>query len=375
MPHAYTPGLTVASRIRLQRTRRLPLKGEVLCSPGEQVSGDRIVARTELPGPVTPVNLSRALSVPPAEVPACLRVAVGGAVREHELLAERRSCFGLFRRTLSAPAAGTLESLSEVTGQAILRGPPLPVEIAAHLDGRVVEVLPGEGAVLEAVGSLVQGIFGLGGEARGPLVMAVDGPDEVLDHDRIERAHQGQVLVGGALVTADAFLRAARLGVAAVVTGGFHYCDVKRLLGRELEVAVTGEEELGCTLVITEGFGRMNMAGRTFELLGQHAGKRAAVNGATQIRAGVIRPEVFVPASDLVRQVGAVGSVSPAGLQVGARVRAIRHPHFGRLGRVTALPVEPQALLTESRARVLEVEFDEGGPAVIPRANVELIEG
>ena len=375
MAHAYTPGLTVAPRIRVQRTRRLPLKGEVLCEIGARVEGDHIVARTELPGAVVPVNLARAMSVPPAEVAGCLRINVGGAVREGQLLAERRSVFGLFRTSFRAPANGTLESVSEVTGQAILRGPSVPVEVAAHLDGRVVDVLPAEGVVLEAVGSLVQGIFGLGGEARGVLELAVDGPDAVLDHGRIERDHKGKVLVGGALVTADAFLRAARLGVAAVVTGGFHYRDVKRLLGRELEVAVTGEEALGCTLVITEGFGQMNMARRTFELLGERAGKRAAVNGATQIRAGVIRPEVFVPSSDLVREVGAAGAAAASGLEIGSRVRAIRHPHFGRLGRVAALPVQPQMLATESRARVLEVSFDDGDRAVIPRANVELIEG
>jgi hypothetical protein len=250
----------------------------------------------------------------------------------------------------------------------------VPVEIAAHLDGRVIEVLPGEGAVIEAVGSLVQGIFGLGGEARGVLEQVARGPDEVLDQGRIERDHQGKVLVGGARVTADAFLRAARVGAAAVITGGFHYGDVKRLLGRELEAAVTGEEALGCTLVITEGFGEMAMARRTFELLGQHQGERAAVNGATQIRAGVIRPEVFVSASDLVREVGVAASAAAPGLETGARVRAIRHPHFGRLGRVTALPVEPRSLATESRARVLEVAFDDGERAVIPRANVERFE-
>ncbi len=49
------------------------------------------------------------------------------------------------------------------------------------------------------------------------------------------------------------------------------------------------------TLVITEGFGKMAMAHRTFDLLKSKQGMKASVNGATQIRAGVMRPEVIVP--------------------------------------------------------------------------------
>ncbi len=47
---------------------------------------------------------------------------------------------------------------------------------------------------------------------------------------------------------------------------------------------------------MTEGFGRMTMAKRTFELLRGSGGRKASVNGATQIRAGVMRPEIVIPA-------------------------------------------------------------------------------
>jgi len=41
---------------------------------------------------------------------------------------------------------------------------------------------------------------------------------------------------------------------------------------------------------------------------------------------------------------------------------------------VAALPPEPQALDSGSKARVLEVALDAGERVVVPRANVELIE-
>jgi hypothetical protein len=53
----------------------------------------------------------------------------------------------------------------------------------------------------------------------------------------------------------------------------------------------------------------------------------------------------------------------------------IRHPYFGTLGTVTNLPAPLQVLQSESKARVLEVEFEDGKRAIVPRANVEMIEG
>ena len=51
------------------------------------------------------------------------------------------------------------------------------------------------------------------------------------------------------------------------------------------------------------------------------------------------------------------------------------HKIFKGLAPVAALPPEPQVLGSGSKARVLEVASAEGGTVVVPRANVELIEG
>jgi hypothetical protein len=62
------------------------------------------------------------------------------------------------------------------------------------------------------------------------------------------------------------------------------------------------------------------------------------------------------------------------GLKVGDQIRIIREPYFGRICRVAALPADLQLLPTESKARVLEAEFEDGQRALVPRANVELLE-
>ncbi len=62
------------------------------------------------------------------------------------------------------------------------------------------------------------------------------------------------------------------------------------------------------------------------------------------------------------------------GLTIGTTIRVIREPHFGRLGKVVALPPELVALETEAKVRVLEVDFGDGTRTILPRANVEMIE-
>ncbi|MEO0079628.1 MAG: hypothetical protein ABIK44_03010, partial [candidate division WOR-3 bacterium] len=137
--------------------------------------------------------------------------------------------------------------------------------------------------------------------------------------------------------------------------------------------AITGSEKKGLTIVVTEGFGEMKMAKRTFELLTSLEGRMASVNGATQIRAGVIRPEVIVPRTDGGQAVSPKSELE-GGLALGMAVRIIRQPNFGRIGRVAALPVELMDIETESKVRVLEVELEDGTRVVLPRANVEIIE-
>lgn len=375
MAHSYTPGLKVTSFTRLRRERKLPLAGTVLVQVGQRVTADTIVARTQLPGNVQTVNVANLLGVLPEDVPECLKMPVGATVSKDEVIAESRSFFGLFRSRCHSPVQGTIESVSNITGQVLLREEPIPVEVDAYVDGTIVEVHENSGVTVETWGTFIQGIFGVGGEACGELHVCVEGPHEPLTEAMLDEKSCGKVLVGGSYVTAAVLRQAIARGAKAVVVGGFDDHDLRELLGYDLGVAITGSEELGITLIVTEGFGSIPMAARTFDLLRSCEGRRVSVSGATQIRAGVLRPEIV--ASRLEEAASTKGSSDgdePAGLQIGDMVRVIRQPYFGRLGRVTALPPELMPLETEAKVRVLEVDFEKGTRALLPRANVEMIE-
>lgn len=371
MAHAFSPGLKVLARTTVRRYRRLPLPGDVLVNVGDVVRAEQVIMRTELPGPADMVNIVSTLGILPDEIEKYMVRKVGERVKRGDVLAESKSFFGLFTTRVEAPMDGTVEAISSVTGQLTLRGAPVPVEVRAYVDGTVVETTPQEAVTIETTGTFVQGIFGVGGETYGTVTCVANKPGDVLDAAAITPALAGAVVIGGGRVTLDALRAAVANKVRAIVTGGIDDEDLKAFLGYDLGVAITGHEQLGLTLVITEGFGEIDMAEATFELLRACAGKGASVNGATQIRAGVMRPEIIVP--DPQATPSACVPDSPSILEPGVRVRCIRAPYFGKLGRVTALITELTTLPTESKARVLTVRFDDGSEAVIPRANVEVI--
>jgi len=372
MATAYTPGLRVSPATRVRKTRRLPLKGEIVVEVGQEVAPDTVVARTEIPGILRTVRASEQLGLEPGELAATLLVKEGDEVTAGQLLAESKSFFGLFKAESRSPIDGVVEIISEVTGHINVRERPNPIEITAYLQGRVAETLPGEGVVVETQGAFVQGIFGVGGERHGRLRMAVQRPDEPLDSEAILPDMAGQIIIGGANLSGAALRKAAEVGVRGIVVGAVRDADLIEFLGYDIGVAITGQEQIDLTLVVTEGFGSLPMAGRAFELFRELEGREASINGATQIRAGVIRPEVIVPRPEVPV---ADEAESDGELRVGAAIRIVREPHFGNLATVTGLPTELQLVPSGARVRVLEAELADGARVIVPRANVEIVQG
>ncbi len=381
MAHAYTPGLTVTERTIVRRKRLLPLPGTVLVNVGDAVHADSPVARAELPGKVQAVNVANLLGIAPDEIREYLVKREGEPVHKDEVIAENRPLIKWFKTEVRSPIQGTIESVSTVTGQVLLREPPRVLELLAYIDGTVVEVHPNHGVTIETACSLVQGIFGIGGETWGEITVAVQAPDETFTPEHLAPEFKGKVVVCGALCPIETMNKAKDIGVAALIVGGIHDKDLRALLGYDLGVAITGTEKVGFTLILTEGFGTIPMAAKTFKLLSAHAGWKASVSGATQIRAGVIRPEIIIPSPvDRHRSLdGREGQDererTREGIKIGDLVRIIRDPLFGKIGEVSRLPPDLQKIPTESLVRVLEVRFPDGSTAIVPRANIEVIEG
>ena len=373
MAHAYTPGLKVLHHTKVKKNRRLPIKGKITKQVGDLLKPDDVVATTDLPGNVQMLKIANLLNIGPADVPDVMLVKEGDKVEKGQMIAETEGLFGFFKSDVKSPIDGTVEAISDVTGQIVMREAPIPVEVDAYMSGTVKEIIPDEGVIVEADAAFIQGIFGIGGESRGTMEILVDNREQELTTGLLNESHKGKIVVGGSFVSLETYKKALSLQIAGIVVGGFNYYDLEEILGYTLGVAITGSEDLVTSLIVTEGFGNIRMGSRTFDLLNKENGKFVSINGATQIRAGVIRPEIVIPLQKSEIPETTVHKSDDRGIGEGSLVRIIRTPYFGKMGEVVSLPPELQQMESETMVRVAEVKID-SGILNIPRANLEMVE-
>lgn len=446
---AYLSELKIQPATIVRKVRRLPLPGVISVKPGDEVSAEQEVARTELlPGEPTIVGVAKHLNVKPDEIEPYLKVAIGDTVTRKQIIASRSDSGGVFTTELTAiaPCDGVVEHISLAYGQVLIReaGDPVnseikvdltqglsvasifrsieyrvrvgdetrlghilarvegagfvtspatgtvtaidqahatimikrayqPAIVRAYIPGKVVDVHLAESVTIETPAAFIQGIFGIGGEKHGELLLVTDDPAHQLRADELTPAVDGKVIIGGAFASYEVLARAAELGAAGVIVGGARASDLSRLAGRNIGIGVTGNEEIHLSVILTEGFGPLRMSDRTFDLLQAHAGRKCSLSGASQIRAGVIRPEVIIPLAAVTPVEPGNGHSGIPSLAVGTVVRVIRAPYFGIWGRITRLAGESVARPTGSHLPVLEIELEDGRTVEVLENNVELI--
>ena len=165
--------------------------------------------------------------------------------------------------------------------------------------------------------------------------------------------------------------KAASSGAVGFVTGSIDDKALAAYLGYDLGIALTGDENVPMSLVVTEGFGKIPMAERTSTLLKEFNGAEVSINGATQVRAGALRPEIIISHAGISTE--KAQDQTSYSLEIGRRVRIIRVPYFGQVGTVSDLPHQPVKIETGAHTRVLRAKLESGEEVVVPRANVELI--
>ena len=373
MAHSYTPGLKVLKNTKILKERRLPLKGSVESKVGERVKPNDIVAKTDLPGNVQIINVANQLNIDASDINQCMIKTIGESIHKNDLIAETKGIFGFFKSSVLSPVDGTIETISDVTGQVVLRESPIPVEVDAYIEGKVNEVISEEGVVIKTNGVFIQGIFGIGGESRGKIKTIVDSRESEITKEMITDEEKGKIIIGGSFISIDAYKKAIDCEVAGIVVGGFNYYDLEEILGYTLGVAITGSEDLHTSLIVTEGYGKIQMGQQTFDLLNSHNGKLASINGATQIRAGVIRPEIIIPLDSSDASLDSNDFNKSDGMTIDSLVRVIRSPNFGKIGVVKELPPELTKMESETMVRVAIVHID-GNRFEIPRSNLEVVE-
>ncbi len=410
------PSIAMTTLVRLDR--RLPFAGEVTVRLGARVEPDDVVARTLIPGKPMEIDLTAVLGVNAKAAAKLIRRRPGEQVQIGDTIAGKRS---IGARQVRAPAAAVFSSYDEKTGLATLTPMGEMYELDAHLKGIVMEVFANMGVSIETPAAIVRGIWGMGGERHGVLKLLVTGNDEELTPELIDAKSTYAVLVGGSFVTAAALRNCVQNRVRGVIVGSMPAEELRAFLLDTYTPAayMAGASEVDWplgrlgwqfppppvfpglipdaapqntptamvlnrqgrtadapfTLIVTEGFGRMPMSERAFELLAAADGQEVAISGTTRLRGGLARPEVIIPlprSSVQGRDLSASQQALP--IHVGSLARVLSGSHLGRIGKVSAIPPRPQLLPSGILARAAELTLSDGSRALLPLLDVEVLE-
>jgi hypothetical protein len=370
MSSVLVPSLQVKAQALIRRRRELPIKGLLRVKVGDQVSEGDIVAEALLPGEMRIVRVAEELGVEADEVEKALRVVEGQAIEQGALLAERQGLFGFFTSRVSAPISGVVELISKETGHIAIRSAPKPLQLNAYLRGTVVETKDDRSLTIESHVDFIQGIFGVGGERQGKIHVLDVAPQQILAEKHLISIKKGDIVVGGCRPSISVLNTLAEIGAVGLIVGSLDDRTLQQYLGFELGIALTGDEQVPLTVIMTEGFGSFAIAEHAGMLLKKSHGCHASINGATQVRAGAIRPEILIFGAD--SSISDSSSVS-AYMKVGVRVRMIRVPYFGMYGEIVELPDLLEEIPSGAKARVVRVKLGDGALITVPRANIELV--
>ncbi|MGI6620787.1 MAG: hypothetical protein ACOX35_04955 [Bacillota bacterium] len=332
----------------------------------------RITIREEFGKEDPPISFDVAFEIKckPEELPKHMLRQVGQEVKKGQMMAKKGEAQAFFTKTALAPVSGIISKICTETGRVTISRPFKEVVVNAYVQGTVSEVIENRGCVVDTTGIRLTGVFGLGRETHGELKLLCNSPDQVLEADMITLDCKDKIIIGGSFATNEALSRALEAGARGVITGTVNYFNLTQSLGVKLGVGITGQEDIDITVILMEGFGHLSMRKEAWETLASLEGKMASINGATQIRAGAIRPEIIVPFEDYEGEPAKSAQFDPD-LRVGMHVRIINEPYFGATGQICEVIKESVAIETEARVPVVKVALPDGNQVVVPRANVE----
>ncbi len=383
--------LRIAENVTIRKVRRFPLSGEVVVREGDLVKPDTLLgyesAEEKLHLIKLDVSDQRLISVVVRQQ--------GDSVKKGETIALNTYAMGLGLTEYCTPVDGTIVSIDTMTGLVQIREHPAPLK--ALLPGRIVSVLNSESVVIETQGAYVEGAYGGGMPCGGMLAIVSKSAGAVMNPAEITPQLEGKIAVIGAECRHDHLMAALRARASGVIAGGG---DLEALRSfQEFVYSLTREEyeaRFGTSrdfrnvweeddytphlsVVLTEGFGSIEIREGVFDLLRNREGRYAFLDIPGKYSEYGEPPQIIVPlpegAGDSSRKPETPGLEQGAYCRIesGSRVRLVGGIRLGKTGTVRSAGVTAFTLVTGQSVPAVEILFDDGSVATIPRGNIEAI--
>jgi len=356
--------IRVLSHVQKTVQRVMPEHTEILVKKGDEVYPEKVIGLAKTAAGFRSFRLADLLDVKhPKDVRQYLVCKEGDKVYKGQQIAEKKGFLGIGTKVVTSPIDGVVQSFHEDTGRLTMGFLPSVVRIAAGMPGIVDTSETDRSVSIHSTVTQVFGVLGAGRERAGFIKVTVK-PDDFLLPANIEAVHAGSILVGGALITRDTLEKALAIGVAGIITGGIHLKDFESIGGEKVVQIGSVGTDVGLTILVTEGFGRIPMGEDIWGTLFRLNDRYALIDGETR--------SVVVPEEGEGEKLPESVSLQEKEVAVGDSARIIAEPEIGTIGKVVSIGKEKELLDSGLSAYMVELQIGKEKKRV-PAQNLEII--
>jgi hypothetical protein len=331
-------------------------QGTVSAKQGQRVDVRDVVANGIMPARHLLIDVADFFSVRKlSRLDEWIRVERGDRVEEGDVLAGKSATRG---KRLFSPVRGIITSIDG--GRIILQEFPEMIDLEAGVRGRVTGVIPGRGVTVEAIGALVQGIWGNNRRTIATLRTEPEGGIANIIEDELDMTYRGVIVLTDKTVNETVLRLLETRGIVG-------------LIAPSMDVSLMGDiMRVNSAILLTEGFGQMGMSRPVYTTLAQFAGRQVTLDAYMPSRWETRYPEVIVNTKPKAEERPSRPNPSLA-LRPGLTVRITRAPYAGQTGRVVEIPNAPQPLPNGLRVPAARVELLAGETVFVPLTNLEVL--
>ena len=237
---------------------------------------------------ISVVKVSEILEIEPKKIVNYLEKKVGEFVLKGTIIAKIVS-FGIMKNDFMicrTPIAGFITDIDPKEGTVTVTKEEIKeIPYKALYSGKVTSVKENS-ITIRSKGTKVDGLMGYGGESYGVL--------DNLENRSSTNNYDNTIFYSTKNLTSEEISGLLKLPLKGLVIPSVNALDISEIIGKEIGVAITGDEELPFPIIILHGFGDISMNYEVEQIFEKFQGKSVTICGRTHIRAGILRPYVML---------------------------------------------------------------------------------
>jgi len=248
--------------------------------------------------PLEPVEIDVAdqLKVLPEDMIPYLKRAKGDFIHSGELLAQKmqpQQSFSILNyynplpithiyAKVNSPYTGRIQDINTTTGIITICYDKKPHQAFSMCYGKVASVVDSQEVLIDIDAMKIEGKIGFGHDVGG--LLRIYEKDEIVT---------GDVVYANQCVSYNDLLILQEKGIGGLICNTIAYSCLKEYLGKDIGVALTGEEVLPFSMIILKGFTSESVDDNV-DIFNEYVGNYILLKPQTQIRAGATRPAVYI---------------------------------------------------------------------------------